>query len=922
MDTSAPPAPTLVSPANGSTTNDSTPYFDWNNASGATLYQIQVDDNSNFGSPAVDATTSSSNYTSGALGSATYYWRVRARDAAGNWSGWSSVWTVTVDTSAPPVAPSNLNATAVSTTQINLTWNDNSDNETGFKIERSLNGSSWSQIAIIGANNTSYSNTGLSCGTTYYYRVRAYNDSGNSSYSNTDSAATSTCPPNVPAAPSNLNATAVSTSQINLTWNDNSNNETGFKIYRSPDESNWSQIATVSTNSTSYANTGLNCGTIYYYRVRAYNGSGDSSYSNTTSTTTSDCASQPPSIPQILPPRREGSNYILSWEPSIDPDSPPSAIRYWVQVFEEDLQTLKAEEQWTISESSYSWPFDPVNDVGTYYWRVKASDGINESSWSAFGEVIIIRKEGVIDLSISLYRTPSLAEHAAYEEILGYFADAIYEASNGKHKIGNITIYQNGQSQDTADIRWGASVWPHAYVSGYGIDSMHVFMGDIFPFPNSYDALSPANRRGAGYALAHEWGHYYYGLYDEYRNPYETCPNGCGIGTPLPTDTPVPNSIMNSQWNATGGDYNWLNFSVAKNIYGDNAQRRVYGASGWDTLRRPVSEDPRNGERQSLPSRIFYPELGSVAPGAGEDASLELPTTPSTITRSELNIVWEPTTMQYEEANSTSYWATINYLGGNIISYPQSALLIASAGMFYPIAQAEVTAVAIDPDNNTIPLTLRDDGAPPDTLADDGLYSGYMPYYQSGVYTVTVTFNNQYGNAVFTQLSTLASPGPNGEMFTPVFEPVEDNFTIIKQTNVTVVGVQSDDHGDSVATATWLTANNIDVPGQIDYAGDVDTFKIVPDVTEQVAIRVTDVGMEMQPEIQIIDKNGVIMVNSVTSVAVNSYFYYLLDAQAGEPVYIKISHVDDSANQGYYNVSAGTPLFNEQHKVYLPVIIR
>jgi pimeloyl-ACP methyl ester carboxylesterase len=89
------------------------------------------------------------------------------------------------DAPTPPSAPSNLTATAVSSSQINLSWSDNSGNETGFKIERKMGSTgTWTQVANVGANVKSYSNTGLSAGTAYYYRVRAYNSSGNSGYSN------------------------------------------------------------------------------------------------------------------------------------------------------------------------------------------------------------------------------------------------------------------------------------------------------------------------------------------------------------------------------------------------------------------------------------------------------------------------------------------------------------------------------------------------------------------------------------------------------------------------------------------------------------------------------------------------------------------------------------------------------------------
>jgi hypothetical protein len=201
---------------------------------------------------------------------------------------------------SPPAAPSNLVATAVSS-RIDLTWQDNSNNESGFKIERCqgtqafCNGApaNYSQIATTAANVTSYQDTGLTASTTYTYRVRAFNGGGDSGYSNNSSATTQAAPP-TPNAPSNLTAGALNTYQISLTWQDNSNNEDGFNVYRcvgcADPKTGGTKVASVGANVTTYtdgsSSTPLNQSTTYTYQVTAFNGSGESGASNNASATT------------------------------------------------------------------------------------------------------------------------------------------------------------------------------------------------------------------------------------------------------------------------------------------------------------------------------------------------------------------------------------------------------------------------------------------------------------------------------------------------------------------------------------------------------------------------------------------------------------------------------------------------------------
>jgi hypothetical protein len=185
-----------------------------------------------------------------------------------------------------PLAPSSLTAQPTSSTSIVLGWQDNSDNETGSKIERKsgdcASANSWAQIATKTANTTTHTNTGLTANTTYAYRVRAYNAEGDSAYSNCASATTGLA--GTPKSPTGLKATSASANQINLAWTDNSTNETGFEIYRQVNSGSFSLVKTKAANGVSYSDTtatGNNTTTTYSYYIRACNASGCSPSTNT-----------------------------------------------------------------------------------------------------------------------------------------------------------------------------------------------------------------------------------------------------------------------------------------------------------------------------------------------------------------------------------------------------------------------------------------------------------------------------------------------------------------------------------------------------------------------------------------------------------------------------------------------------------------
>lgn len=107
-------------------------------------------------------------------------------------SGWSNIASTSV---CPPSAPETLVATALSRMNVALTWNDASDNESAFVIERSLDGTLWTEIDRVPANETTYTSRGLVCATTYQYRVRAIHLGGTSPASNLATTTTAACVP-------------------------------------------------------------------------------------------------------------------------------------------------------------------------------------------------------------------------------------------------------------------------------------------------------------------------------------------------------------------------------------------------------------------------------------------------------------------------------------------------------------------------------------------------------------------------------------------------------------------------------------------------------------------------------------------------------------------------------------------------------
>ncbi|QMW02875.1 fibronectin type III domain-containing protein [Spirosoma foliorum] len=288
-----------------------------------------------------------------------YYYRIRAVNAAGS-SNPSNVVDITTP-AGPPVAAQDLKATATSTTQISLTWSAIA-NATSIVIERSPDGSSnWNSLTTVAGTATSYTDNGLTPNQHYYYRIRATNASGTGNNSNVADATTPDVPP---TAPTNLTITSVTYSQISLQWADNSTNESGFVLERSPDGATFTKLIDLPANTTTYNDQTVAPQTHYYYQVRAVNAAGPSGNSNVVDATT---PVGPPTAAQDLKATAISTTQIsLAWTAipnaaTIVIERSPDGVSNWTSVS-------------TVAGTATSYTDNGLTKNQHYYYRIRATN--------------------------------------------------------------------------------------------------------------------------------------------------------------------------------------------------------------------------------------------------------------------------------------------------------------------------------------------------------------------------------------------------------------------------------------------------------------------------------------------------------------------------------------------------------------------
>ena len=296
-----------------------------------------------------------------------YYYKVRATNSAGDSPNSNEVNGI-----ALLAAPTAFTATAISSSQISLSWTDNSAAETGFKIERSpVDDLHFTQIATVGANITTFTDSGLAESTKYYYRVRAYNALVNSDYTSEKNATTLA---NIPAAPSGLRVTSTTSSKIVLAWTDNSGNEAGFRIQRKQGATGtYTEIATPGANVTTYTDndSALLDGTQYYYKVCAYNSAGNSPFSNEVNGTTA--LASPTSLTATVV---SISQVNLNWT-----DNSRTETAYLIERKATSNGNYSQIGSVGMNVHSYTDTYS-FGSGTTYYYRVRATNGTIYSGYS------------------------------------------------------------------------------------------------------------------------------------------------------------------------------------------------------------------------------------------------------------------------------------------------------------------------------------------------------------------------------------------------------------------------------------------------------------------------------------------------------------------------------------------------------------
>ena len=275
-----------------------------------------------------------------------------------------------------PAVPSNLTAAAVSDSEIDLTWSDNASDETGYDVERSVDGTTWTQIAQTPAGaggSVVFADRGLTGGegATYLYRVRAFKSgAGESAYS--DFAEDTT----LPATPTNLSATIVDGGRVDLSWVDRSTIETAYIVQEWVD-GDWQAVAQTGAGAQAMTVAGIyEPGTLYTIRVMAYTATDLlEAYSSPSSPATVTAPAWPATPTGLTTTAVSNTRIDLTWT-----DNASTETSYEVDRSTDGMT-------WVVLSSALPAGTQAYSDTGLadgteYAYRVRALNGMGGSGYA------------------------------------------------------------------------------------------------------------------------------------------------------------------------------------------------------------------------------------------------------------------------------------------------------------------------------------------------------------------------------------------------------------------------------------------------------------------------------------------------------------------------------------------------------------
>jgi len=270
-----------------------------------------------------------------------------------------------------PAAPTGLTATLDTIVpQVNLAWTDNATTETNYVVERSDNGEAFAVIDTLPADSMSYADMTVAFGNHYEYQVAAVN-AGGSSYSNI---ATVDWTGAVPAAPTNLAASVLSATQVQLDWIDNAINETGFVVERSNDGgATFAVVATLAADTVTYIDGTVGAGNNYTYQVAATNGAGQSGYSNQANVS----VTLPLAPLNFTATNISRTGFTINWDLFVtQPDG------FEVQVATNSSFTAIVQSFPDVAADSTSLVISGLTRNTRYYVRIRAFNAVGVGPWS------------------------------------------------------------------------------------------------------------------------------------------------------------------------------------------------------------------------------------------------------------------------------------------------------------------------------------------------------------------------------------------------------------------------------------------------------------------------------------------------------------------------------------------------------------